>query len=512
MVEMIRKITILLFVSMISLMLCATEIAPRVKGLENNPEYMALLGEEKLLIKQEDSLNKELTNVRDLFNKTPEERAKYGSEILRLESEIFDIRNNKGIVSGKISSIEQNYVVANLSAGIAVTTMDTIPENEMQMRQSPYFVDNEILSQYLSNDDYKALVAAQQDEVPIANFVKIYGNNYNAILKLIDEYEVADNHVDADRLYSNYEQLQKINMLIADSVNTLWDKVFDNKSYAYNYILDKLNKTAMLGEFEERVKNISSSEFGDVMSKAISLYATEKNLLINYELDIAKMLGLTQSVDSLTKAITKLEETQTNFAAIDLRPRVFIKYEDLAQVNKTLYTAKNPIPKTEVLNRGIVYRVLVGSYQHPQPASAFKGLNPMSMMKVGTKNDYFAGGFRTVEEAKSALDVVVGMGFKKASLVVWSDGNYEQLSEEDYKEGGAVYRVEILGAGESLTQAIKDVIEETAPDKEIGRIYSESGNYVYTIGNFPSQAAAQKLAELLDGIQDGITTKVLTLN
>ena len=74
-------------------------VSARVAGLENDQKYMELLGREQQLHRMEDSVVRIIGDTRELFSShsSPDEREKYGAEILRLEKALYEIRNRIGV-------------------------------------------------------------------------------------------------------------------------------------------------------------------------------------------------------------------------------------------------------------------------------------------------------------------------------------------------------------------------------------------------------------------------------
>ena len=95
-------------------------VEPRIAGLEGNEEYMSLLREDAALRQREDSVMLAVERLRGLLREEPERRQNYSQEILRLEGQIFDIRNAKGRLIDRINTIEQEWVLANLNNEAAV--------------------------------------------------------------------------------------------------------------------------------------------------------------------------------------------------------------------------------------------------------------------------------------------------------------------------------------------------------------------------------------------------------
>ena len=164
--------------------LSAQQVKARVAGLENNKEYMDLLVREKGLQIQEDSIVKVVADTRRNFRANPENREKYGAEILRLEQELFDVRNRRGVLIGKINAIEQEWVISNLGKNTSERNVvqDTSRRDSAVVRNHPAVVPNLVFNAYfrdhLAPGDYAALLGAQSKEQSVLNYLQIFRNNY----------------------------------------------------------------------------------------------------------------------------------------------------------------------------------------------------------------------------------------------------------------------------------------------------------------------------------------------
>ncbi|MEG1842132.1 MAG: SPOR domain-containing protein, partial [Alistipes sp.] len=92
----------------------AQQVSPRIAGLEDNEEYMSLLREDAHLQQREDSIVNSVNTIRQQFRDNPDNRQQYTKDILALEEQIFKIRNAKGRLIDRISTIEQEWVISNL--------------------------------------------------------------------------------------------------------------------------------------------------------------------------------------------------------------------------------------------------------------------------------------------------------------------------------------------------------------------------------------------------------------
>ena len=90
-------------------------------------------------------------------------------------------------------------------------------------------------------------------------------------------------------------------------------------------------------------------------------------------------------------------------------------------------------------------------------------------------------------------------GFVRPEVVVWTDGEYRNLSREP-EAGAAVYRVEITGT-DALSEAVKQVIAGTAEGRELSRV----GQQLFVVED---RAVAERLAEALRQADAALEIKV----
>ena len=120
MVEMMRKGFFLLAVLVAAgaAEASAQEVTARIAGLEGNAEYMEMLREEASLQAREDSVTMVVNRVRRQLRDDPAQRAVYSAEILRCEEQLFSIRIERGRLTDRINTVEQDWVLANLDLAV----------------------------------------------------------------------------------------------------------------------------------------------------------------------------------------------------------------------------------------------------------------------------------------------------------------------------------------------------------------------------------------------------------
>ena len=483
-------------------------VQPRVKGLEKDGRYMDLLVKELAMGQREDSLNNVIAGIRDLFRTDPDNRRSHAERIMQLENEVFDLRSRIGAISFEIGAIEQEFILANLDSLSRAGDRESRPgapasagEEYSDLVSNPFFRDN------LPPEDYRALLDAQREEVAMVSYLDIYRVNYDNMKTHAAAYARATDAQQADSAFVHYDELRGTNERVADTVGAVWSRIFDNKIYAYNFLLDKMNERNLLkklGESAQRMRARLAEERPGAMSEEVAAYVPGKTLLLEYETTLAELLGYRRSLDSLSDAGAALRDRGYDFPAIDFRERFFLDFADIETSAPPKYNTRNPIPATKVHERGIIYRILVGSYPRVQTISVFKGLHPLGFVKEGTRYRYYAGGFENAAAAAKGLAKVKKLGFKDAKIAVWNFGDYSEMDDKPAAAGaGTMYRVELSGVPSPMPAAVKECIETHAPGKDVART---AGGF--SVGLFGKQTDAAALMDAVSALDPAITVVI----
>ena len=494
------------------------QVVARVAGLENNARYMDLLVQEQRLQKQEDSVVNVIATTRKLFaSATAAERGQYGQAILKLESDLFEIRNQIGEVGASISSIEQEYVMAHMDVqSVAPST----PAVDTAKKQVPNLVYNDYFKTNLSPTDYQSLCHSQEREsLLLPGLISQYIANYHQMETMATEYDTAG-RAQAEEAWAKLQTMTGINTALSDSIAHVWNYIYDNKIYAYNYLLDRLNKSELLSKFDGQFRKISqqiASMRDKVASDVVYGYPLNKKLVLDYEMALAEMLGYTQAYDSLAKAVRMVNTLDYAFAPVNPSPRNFIEYGSIEVTTPSKYNSAHPIPENEIFKFGTVYKVQVGNFVRKQPVSIFRNVSPLCYEKTDEgRYIYYAGAFRELSEAQEAVSQLSKIGFRKPTLVVWRDGVFEALGEDAVSSSASsdqaeiLYRVEFTDSGEEMNETVKEILSTVAPDKETSRSTVAEGGYVYSIGTFADRESAELVVEKLNAVE-GIAAKAVEL-
>lgn len=516
----LSQLFVTLFAVALSTGLQGQQVTARVAGLESNAKYMSLLEQEQRLHRTEDSVVQVINDTRKLFTAetTDSEKEQLGTKILQLEKELFEIRNQQGVTANEIGAIEQDFILKNLN-GTAENPAAAGTPAPAGGKQTPNLVYNVYFKENLSEQDYKALRHAQELEPLPLKLLGTYLENYRKTDSLATLYDTTANKTLAEETYAQLESIGSLNRALSDSLSHVWNYIYDNKTYAYNYLLDKMGKNEMLDKFGTQFRNnrqqIAAMQ-DSVASETVYGYPLNKRLLLGYEEALAGILGYTAARDSVNKQAEIFGKLHYDLPKIAPKERIFIEYADIERASPSKYNASNPIPEMEVYRQGTVYRIQLGAFTQKQAVSLFKGVYPLCYEKSEDgKFRYFAGAFRDAAAADAGLAKLKSMGFRKPEIVVWRDGRFE-IPGETGGEGTAgelstLYRVEIAGQGETISEAIKEVTDSQAAGKELSRATNNDGSYLYSIGNFDSKEAADSLCRAINAVSQGSAT-VLALD
>ena len=426
MVEMMRKGFFLLavLVAVGAAEASAQEVTARIAGLEGNAEYMEMLREEASLQAREDSVTMVVNRVRRQLRDDPAQRAVYSAEILRCEEQLFSIRTERGRLTDRINTVEQDWVLANLDLSSPSTTTagraagTPLPDS----LQTADLVHNAYFREQLPQADYRALLSAQRRERTAFDLAAACAANYEAIEELKISYDTITAETPAAVLYERYRTLQSLNRSV--------------------------------------------------------------------ETELAGALGLTAARDSLARAAAGLRIVDYRLPKLFIEERMFLEYEPIGFVTPAKYNASHHIPEVKVYERGTIYRILLGTYTNRTNGGyLFKGAYPLGYEKVEGKYAYYAGGYRTLDEARAAQEQMKKKGFRRPEIVVWNDGERTNLADAAEQGNAPMFRVEIGGL-DGFPEELRAAVQAVAGESEISR----AGRH-FIVGPLADKAVADKVAE-----------------
>ena len=458
---------------------------------------------------QLDSLSTLLQTERNRYKAEPSERERIASRIVALEQEERKLSQAYNQILTQFAIIESRDKASsslndtptadgNNNKPTAASTTDKVRAD--LTRNAPFV-------ELLSAADYKTLRETERRERSVAKRIGEYAANYDTMVALQLEHQRTDSEKAADSLTLLVESKRQIGRAIEQQITNEWQQVFDNKIYIYNLLLEKGGHSDILGLGEGIIASAAieaEKESSAVESEAIALYFHQKRGLLNYESQIAKHLNLAPAKDSLQRAIASMQRSAYHLPKVVIERRSFIDHEPLKIIKPTIYTSKNPIPKTRLYEYGTVYRIRIGIFTNRPNLSALRGITPLSYSTDyhNGKYAYFVGGFRTEEEANDGVKYLKRIGFRDPLVVMWVNGEYVSNIEEWKKNNATGYVIEITGTA-TLSDAIKTHISLRNDQCNISRIGA-----TFIISPFADKAEADKIASEISAMEPKIKANV----
>lgn len=478
---------VLLFCSLGTL--SAQEVLPRISTLADDGEYLSLLRRERDLKLRTDSVVEVMADVRsEIRARAVQDSLSREVDSLSLilanaDQAMYQIRAEKLQLVDSINAIEQRHVLSRMDVGKAAAGPSSSIFNNDYFRLS------------LIEEDYLSLLRVHAMETDVRDKVRRYGEGYIRIKSLYDRYLMTTTEGEAGALYEQLSAAVAANESLDRDIAAAWSEIFDQKSYVYSYFLEKENRVDVLNITEGMMRDAQlkiAEEVDECMSAALVDYCLQKNVVLNYETYVARLLDVQHSLDSLSADARLHRELDYRLPQFEIERRSFIKYEPIQFHAKSPYNSQNPVPDCVDYEYGTIYRLLLGTYKYEQNLNIFKGIAPLYIKQEDDgRYSYYAGGFRTKSEAAAAVGVLKKKSFKNPQIIEWCDGlrtNITALGDE----GEQHYRILIEGGAE-LSDLTLSVIDDLAADAQLSKV----GEASFIVGVFDSQAVANQVAAAL---------------
>ncbi|MBQ5737021.1 MAG: hypothetical protein IIV52_04840 [Alistipes sp.] len=516
--------TTLTLIFAISAFAIADSQEPDFPGLQGNERYMTLKETNTLLQQREDSIQNVIAKTREEFAQrnntdslTNEQIDIFTSQILNLEEQIFELRQQRGDVITELNNIEQEYILAHMFAPApeTETTEESIEETIVAPVEQRMLIHNDIFRRSLTEEDYAELESAQREDEQMVALCNDFQSLYTKFENTTRDYMETTSESVADSLFSVYHSLKREIAILNDAIDSQWAHIIDTKYYAYGYILEKGFRYDLLDNSSEQFSEMQqrcAEKDGLYVSDAIMHYAIGHPTLLDFEIAVAEDLGLQQAADSLHSAKRDFVAPNYRQEMVELERRLFIDYEPIIIGRTNYYTNSNPVPPLKVYERGTIYRILLGKFRSKQPMTLFKGVQPLFITTEEDLYCYYAGGYATLKEAEEAQLFLREKGFKKPEICRWRDGemiNIDTLEEEDTDNTTPLVgsRYIVMLECDTIDEALRQTITATSPDKVISRRGAQ-----FAIGTFTDYAEATALLTALAEQHPDVSATIVELD
>ena len=516
--------TTLTLIFAISAFAIADSQEPDFPGLQGNERYMTLKETNTLLQQREDSIQNVIAKTREEFAQrnntdslTNEQIDIFTSQILNLEEQIFELRQQRGDVITELNNIEQEYILAHMFAPApeTETTEESIEETIVAPVEQRMLIHNDIFRRSLTDEDYAELESAQREDEQMVALCNDFQSLYTKFENTTRDYMETTSESVADSLFSVYHSLKREIAILNDAIDSQWAHIIDTKYYAYGYILEKGFRYDLLDNSSEQFSEMQqrcAEKDGLYVSDAIMHYAIGHPTLLDFEIAVAEDLGLQQAADSLHSAKRDFVAPNYRQEMVELERRLFIDYEPIIIGRTNYYTNSNPVPPLKVYERGTIYRILLGKFRSKQPMTLFKGVQPLFITTEEDLYCYYAGGYATLKEAEEAQLFLREKGFKKPEICRWRDGemiNIDTIEEEDTDNTTPLVgsRYIVMLECDTIDEALRQTITATSPDKVISRRGAQ-----FAIGTFTDYAEATALLTALAEQHPDVSATIVELD
>jgi hypothetical protein len=436
--------------------ICEAQQRQVIAGLEGHTEYRALLRQEASLVRSADSLAAGIASMRGRLRADTLDRAALSASIVSMEERSFELRSTMARLASRINTIEQEWILANLSTPRPASSDgpdgnleggDGTEEADSPTKEGAY---DSWFESGLSADQMAELRRAREIEGGLPLLVDRYRQYHGRLVALAGAYNAARSQAPADSIRERFDALNEENRVLAQRIGSEWSTAFDNKSYLYNLLADKQNRGDLLRRFEQGLERLREQlppalEMG--APAPLVDHVLQRLMLADYEIALAAELGDVAVADSLRAVASSLPGplSLAGLEPVTLTERLFLDYAE-TKIGGSPYNSSNPIPEVAVWPRGIIWRVMVGGFTQRQSPSVFRGAHPLAVQRGDDgRYRYFAGGYPTDSLALAAVERLRKAGFRAPTAVVWMDGVYIDPAAD---EGAKDYRIEITGAEE----------------------------------------------------------------
>lgn len=482
----------------------AQEILPRISSLAENREYMNLLRRERALEVKSDSVVGVMSSIRSQIramavqDTIPAAADSLAVVLTSADQVMYQIRAEKLQLVDSINAIEQQHVLSRMDNNRSAVASS-----------SSSIFNNEYLRQSLPEEDYVSLLRVHAMEPDVRAKVRQYSEGYIRIKSLYDKYLMSAVEGEAGALYEELTAAMAANDALNREIAQAWGEIFDQKTYVYSYFLEKENRVDVLNITEGMMRDAQLKIANDVegcMSEALVDYCLQKNVVLNFETYVARLLNAQSSLDSLSKDSRIHRELDYRLPNFEVERRSFVQYEPIQFHAKSPYNSQNPVPECVVYEYGTIYRLLLGSYKYEQNLNIFKGIAPLYIkLEEDGRYYYYAGGFRTKSEAVAAEGILRKKNFRNPQIIEWCNGQMTNITALG-EEGEYHYRIEIEGI-EKLSDLTLSVIRDNAPDCQLSKV----GDTSFILGSFDSQAVAKQVAESVQHSDEMLQVKVAVI-
>ncbi|MFI3314200.1 MAG: hypothetical protein R3Y04_00850 [Rikenellaceae bacterium] len=470
------------------------QIKPGLEGLKNNREYMELLEKGQKLTLKQDSLAQIIEVKKANFQNseiTDEQKLDLTNEILNLESGLFDIRSEQGLINSKTSAIEQDFILANMinnntpsqEENTAVSddsTTDVLQSDKVQLE----LTKSELLQ-------LSRLKEADKNISVAFDSIKVYKERLDTIKKY---YLQTADIITGDSLLAEFKSTSSTISATDFNSTKLWNEIYTFEIELYNRLLDKfLAPSEVIEQLNEKSRNTRSQESTlelQYIAPSISKSIRQKLLVMDYEKELARVLNLDAALESIDKKKSSIQVDAYDIDKISIPVQDFVLYQDIKRTKSDSHSKDKPIKELVIPTRGELHKVELFTYTTPPTNFAtFKYISPIEKQKLPNgKTRYWAGSFETAKQAENESKTLNKLGLK-TSVASWKDG----VNLTDYTLNLGQFEVTF----KNYTTTIKEMLQANFPNITTQSDEDANGSTLYKVGPFNTRKEATMAASFI---------------
>lgn len=459
---------------------CSVFAQQTFEALNSNPDYVSIKNKITVLTAQSDSVKHILNKLKDSVERHPEMRGELLQPILDMESKLFDINSSAATLASRKNMIEQEYLLANLSAQQDHNGRDS---------ESKYLLSGRFVAAEITPAEREILKSAPE----IDRLFRSGTDSLKAYHSQVSQINDSLSQPGLDRLRA--DSLIGIANFVSDAAVSLqasfadkWRTLLDTKQYLYSRLLQKLNvpesDILKLGNELRDARAALSEAMDNRFAPVFSNYAKERDAIMRYEKLLGEKLAYRGALDSLNTQFTAGKNMRFDLPGIQLPQYTYVAYAPVTIL--PVADKETPIGRVEVPTMGDIFKIQLTTLQNPVSAThSIRRIAPLSYMKNAKGGyEYFAGTYRTKEEAEADLKKLSAFGYRPVVATFRDGGKVTKEGIYPIDADEYLYSLEFPFMNDSLEARIK----ELAPAKELTR----TGD-TYTLGVFDTYGEVSAL-------------------
>lgn len=454
---------------------------------------------------QQDSTLHAIEVSRALYQSDVSHRPTHANNIVDLESNLYELREQLGRMNMDLSRLEMSQLATSMAS------------SESKQGGSSRLLSNSFFAENLTPDELKRLSNVATSEAQIPPLVSKAQELYLKLQGLKKIYDSSNSQQEVDNTLSKAVELKAQLTLLDQQIQSIWGELNTFRSDKYLILkdlaqVDRLNLEQL--EQDSRAVRRAESIAQEGLLGGASMFYMQRNLALKNEMALAQTLKMLPAMDSLKKEQLALSGKLVAqvYPDIIFAPRSLVLYGGVNTSGSAALKAISEIPELRLPEKGIYYAIQVALMQKPATSiTMFKGAAPLQYQKLSDgRVRYTLGGFDNYAQAQKAVSQLFKAGFKAPIMVCWVDGAYTSAAKAKAEQekraaagiktgnvGSGAYKIEVAGAiNSTISQDLRNIVESYAPGKQTARVIS-GNNYLFTITQFDTKVQADKLVEII---------------